>query len=118
MPDLPRLPSAASGAAALGSTGDDEPRCFVICLFLLTALPRPFRPSDRSIGSLGGRGATDRRFVLAWGPPIPALRPLRQSGAVDRWVAGAPWVSATVKVFDHQNMGMTRTVPSLLKNAA
>ena len=71
-------------------------------MFIFTsALPvhyqDPFNPSGRWIGSVGGRGSTDRRFVRAWGSPDPAMVPLRQSEAVNPSVAGGPWVSATVK---------------------
>lgn len=71
---------------------------------ITSALPRPFDPSDRWIGTVGGRGTTDRRFVPAWGPPNPAILPLCQSEAVYRVVAGGPRVSATVKVVHHPGL--------------
>src|ERR1700710_1961870 len=53
---------AASGAAALGGTGDDEPRCFVICLFLpvhYQCITKSVQPSQIArLGLRGVRGLT------------------------------------------------------------
>jgi hypothetical protein len=78
----------------------DEPRCFVICLFLLlhyqciTKTGPPIRPLDWVCWR---QGRLDRRFMPAWGGPNPAMHPLHQSGAVEDVGAGGPWVLATVK---------------------
>lgn len=75
MPDLPRLPSAASGAAALGSTGDDEPRCFVICLFLpvhYQCITKSVQPSQTArLGLRGGRGSTRPQVRARMSAPEP-----------------------------------------------